>query len=75
MPAPTAGLQTLYGLVYGSNKVTNYSCLNLEELKAHIAAEWEVYQLLDALDIDMEQLVEILEAQIEDRAEELERVL
>lgn len=48
---------------------------NLEELKEKIAKEWGVEELLDALDMDMFDLVEMLSDTIEENADKLESLL
>lgn len=48
---------------------------NLEELKEKIAKEWGVEELLDALDMDMFNLVDALSDIIEDNADKLESLL
>ena len=48
---------------------------NLEELKDKIAKEWGVEELLDALGMDMFDLVESLSESIEENADKLESLL
>ena len=46
---------------------------NIEELKARIVAVMDVAQVLDILGYDLTDLVEVLEEEIENQAEEFER--
>lgn len=49
--------------------------MTLEDIKLQIASKWEPDQLLDFLDISVEELVDILEEQIEERAAEFRQAL
>jgi hypothetical protein len=48
---------------------------DLEELKLLIAANLDVYELLDVLGIDMTDLCDILEEQIEENESQLRRIV
>lgn len=49
--------------------------MNLEELKALIVAKLDVLEFLDILGYELSDLVEVLEEEIEEQHEELERAV
>ena len=47
----------------------------LDEIKAKITMEMDVYEVLDILDISLAELLDILEEQIQENREEFVRIL
>ncbi len=49
--------------------------MTIDDIKLLVASKWEEVELLDFLDIDMNDLVEILEEHISERAAEFREAL